>query len=104
MSRENRQFGQFDAQAGDLQPDMPSHYRILLLDDRGAPASVIEGLLESIFHMGRADARRAARSLRRGVGAMCGVYLYEIAETKASEAIAYAGARRCDLQMTLERA
>ncbi len=101
MGRDQRQSAKSDAGAGDTRDGLPPRYRVLLLDDGGAPNGLIESLLESVFRMSPVEAGRAAWAVRNGSQAECGVYRYEIAETKASEAIEMAGAQQVDLQMTL---
>ncbi len=100
MGRDDRH----SAGAGESRDALPPRYRVLLLDDGGAPDGIIESLLESVFRMTPVDAGRAARVVRDGRPADCGVYRYEIAETKASEAIEQAGIHQVAVQMTLEPA
>ena len=102
MSRDDRRIAGSDAKAGESRDALPPRYRVLMLDDGGAPHGVIESLLESVFRMSPVEAGRAAGAVRDGRPAECGIYRYEIAETKASEAIEGAAAHQVDLQMTLE--
>ena len=102
MGRDDRHSAGSDAGTGESRDALPPRYRVLMLDDGGAPDGVVESLLESVFRMTPVEAGRAARVVRDGRPAECGVYRYEIAETKASEAIEQAGALHVALQMTLE--
>ena len=102
MSRDDRHTAGSDSKAGESRDAPPPLYRVLMLDDGGAPHGVIESLLESVFRMTPVDAGRAAGAVQAGQPVECGIYRYEIAETKASEAIEAAAAHRVDLQMTLE--
>lgn len=102
MAREDRPIEPTGVDVDDTRLEIPSRYRVLMLDDGGAPSDIIEDLLEHIFDMKRPDGRHMIRELRLGVGGGCGVYHFEVAETKAIEAIAYAAARNFEIRMTLE--
>lgn len=81
----------------------PARYRVLMLDDDFTPMDLVERILEKYFNMSPAEATRTMLEVHHSGVALCGVYLHEIAESKVSEATAYARAKNYPLQMTLER-
>src|SRR4029077_5832819 len=60
----------------------PSLYKVLLLNDDYTPMEFVVHVLERFFNKGREEATRIMLHVhQKGVG-ICGVYTYEIAETK----------------------
>src|SRR5213594_2035424 len=63
----------------------PSMYRVLLLNDDYTPMEFVVHVLERFFNKNRSEAERIMLHVhRRGVG-VCGVYTYEVAETKVTQ-------------------
>src|SRR5882724_1730674 len=68
----------------------PSLYRVLLLNDDYTPMDFVVHVLERFFHKDQEAARRIMMHVhQRGVGE-CGVFTYEVAETKVMCVIAVA--------------
>ena len=62
----------------------PSLYRVLILNDDYTPMEFVVHVLERFFQKNREEATRIMLHVhRRGVG-VCGVYTYEVAETKVT--------------------
>jgi len=81
----------------------PSMYKVLLLNDDYTPMEFVVHVLEKFFQKSRAEATEIMLHVhRRGVG-VCGVYSYEIAETKVNQVMEYARAQEQPLQCTLEK-
>ena len=81
----------------------PSMYKVLLLNDDYTPMEFVVHVLERFFNKTREDAMRIMLHVhRRGVG-VCGVYTYEIAETKVNQVIDFARKHEHPLQCTLEK-
>ena len=81
----------------------PSMYKVLLLNDDYTPMEFVVHILESFFNKSREEATRIMLHVhRRGVG-LCGVYTYEIAETKVSQVMDFARRHQQPLQCTLEK-
>ena len=81
----------------------PSLYKVLLLNDDYTPMEFVVHILEAIFSMSREEATNVMLMVhQKGVG-VCGVFTYEIAETKATEVIDYARKNEHPLQCTLEK-
>ncbi len=81
----------------------PSLYKVFLLNDDYTPMDFVVHVLESYFNKSREEASRIMMHVhRRGVG-LCGVYTYEIAETKAAQVLAAARKAQHPLQCTIEK-
>ena len=81
----------------------PSLYRVLLLNDDYTPMEFVVHVLERFF----AKSREAATEImlhvhHRGVG-VCGVYTFEVAETKVAQVIDFARRHQHPLQCTMEK-
>jgi len=81
----------------------PSLYKVLLLNDDYTPMEFVVHVLEKFFGKNREDATLIMMHVhRRGVG-ICGVYTYEVAETKVNQVIEFARRHEHPLQCTLEK-
>jgi ATP-dependent Clp protease adaptor protein ClpS len=81
----------------------PSLYRVLLLNDDYTPMEFVVYVLERFFNKSREDATRIMLHVHQhGVG-VCGVFTYEVAETKVSQVIDTARRHQHPLQCTMEK-
>jgi ATP-dependent Clp protease adaptor protein ClpS len=81
----------------------PSLYKVLMLNDDYTPMEFVVHVLERFFNKAREDAETIMLQVhRQGVG-ICGVYTYEVAETKVAQVIAFAQRHQHPLQCTLEK-
>ena len=81
----------------------PSMYKVLMLNDDYTPMEFVVHVLESFFGKSREEATQIMLHVhQRGVG-VCGVYTYEVAETKVTQVIDYARKHQHPLQCTLEK-
>jgi len=63
----------------------PSPYKVLMLNDDYTPMEFVVQVLQMFFKMGIEDATRVMLAVhQRGVG-VCGVFSYEVAETKVAQ-------------------
>ena len=82
----------------------PSNYKVLMLNDDYTPMEFVVLVLQSFFKMGIEDATRVMLHVhQRGVG-VCGIFPYEVAETKVAQVIDFARQNQHPLQCTLEKA
>jgi len=82
----------------------PPLYRVLLINDDYTPMEFVVEVLELIFGMDRPKATRVMLEVHtRGKG-VCGVFTYEIAETKVAQVSAFAQQHQHPLLCTLEEA
>jgi ATP-dependent Clp protease adaptor protein ClpS len=81
----------------------PSMYKVLLLNDDYTPMEFVVHVLERFFSKNRAESTDIMLHVhRRGVG-LCGVYTYEIAETKVAQVMDFARTNEQPLQCTMEK-
>jgi ATP-dependent Clp protease adaptor protein ClpS len=82
----------------------PSMYTVLMLNDDYTPMEFVVHVLERFFHKTQEDATRIMLHVhQRGVG-ICGVYTYEVAETKVAQVVDYSRKNQHPLQCTMEKA
>jgi ATP-dependent Clp protease adaptor protein ClpS len=81
----------------------PSMYRVLLLNDDYTPMEFVVHVLERFFSKPREEAVQIMLHVHRhGVG-ICGVYTFEVAETKVAQVIELARRHQHPLQCTMEK-
>jgi ATP-dependent Clp protease adaptor protein ClpS len=81
----------------------PSLYKVLLLNDDYTPMEFVVHVLERFFGKGREEATRIMLHVhQKGVG-ICGVYTYEVAETKVTQVMDFARNHQHPLQCTMEK-
>lgn len=86
-----------------LKTKKPAMYRVLLLNDDFTPMEFVVQILERFFNKSLEEATEIMMHVhRRGVG-ICGIYTFEIAETKVSMVMDYARKNEHPLQCTLEK-
>ncbi len=89
----------------ELEPRLarPAMYKVLLLNDDFTPMDFVIHVLEKFFQKEGALAEAIMWQVHRhGVG-ICGVYTYEVAETKVAQVTDYARAHQHPLQCTIEK-
>lgn len=81
----------------------PPMYKVLLLNDDYTPMEFVVHVLERFFNKAREDATQIMLHVhQKGVG-ICGVFTYEVAETKVTQVIDFARQHQHPLQCTMER-
>ena len=81
----------------------PSMYKVLMLNDDYTPMEFVVYVLERFFSKNREEATQIMLHVhRRGVG-ICGVYTYDVAETKVNQVMDLARKEQHPLQCTLEK-
>jgi ATP-dependent Clp protease adaptor protein ClpS len=81
----------------------PSLYKVLLLNDDYTPMEFVVHVLEKYFNKGRQEATRIMLHVhQKGVG-VCGVYTFEVAETKVTQVMDFSRQHGHPLQCTLEK-
>ena len=82
---------------------IPSLYRVLMMNDDYTPMEFVIEVLEKFFQKNREEATQIMLHVhQRGVG-VCGVYTYDLAETKAMQVMNYARKYEHPLQVQLEK-
>ena len=81
----------------------PSMYKVLMLNDDYTPMEFVVHVIERFFSKTREEATRIMLHVHhRGVG-ICGVFTYEVAETKVTQVMDFARQHQHPLQCTLEK-
>jgi len=82
----------------------PTPYKVLMLNDDYTPMEFVVDCLQRFFRMDIEQATRVMLHVhQRGVG-VCGVFSYEVAETKVNQVMDFARQNQHPLQCTLETA
>jgi ATP-dependent Clp protease adaptor protein ClpS len=81
----------------------PSLYRVLLLNDDYTPMEFVVLVLQDVFNKSREDAMRIMLHVHNhGVGE-CGIYPFEVAETKVTRVMDTARKNQHPLQCVMEK-
>jgi len=82
----------------------PSQYKVLMLNDDYTPMEFVVLVLKRYFRMDIDQATQVMLHVhQRGVG-VCGIFPYEVAETKVNQVMDFAREHQHPLQCTLEKA
>lgn len=105
--RDNDQIG--DSPHADLvvktkpKTQKPSLYKVFILNDDYTPMEFVVEILETIFKKSREEAMRIMLHVHRKGSGLCGVYTFDIAETKVTQVLQAARASGHPLQCMMER-
>jgi ATP-dependent Clp protease adaptor protein ClpS len=81
----------------------PSMYKVLMLNDDYTPMEFVIYVLQNFFALPEEQAAQIMLHVhQRGVG-VCGVYTYDIAETKVNQVMDLARENQHPLQCTIEK-
>ncbi len=81
----------------------PSLYRVLLLNDDYTPMEFVVHVLERFFNKDHGAAHRIMMHVHQhGIGE-CGIYTYEVAETKVTQVMDFARKHQHPLQCVMEK-
>ena len=81
----------------------PSLYRVLLLNDDYTPMEFVVFVLQRFFNKNQEDATRIMLHVHQNGVGVCGVFTYEVAETKVAQVIDEARRHQHPLQCTMEK-
>jgi ATP-dependent Clp protease adaptor protein ClpS len=86
-----------------VKNEKPSLYKVLLLNDDYTPMEFVVHILERFFNKSRQEATDIMLHVhRKGVG-VCGIFTYEVAETKVAQVLDFARQNEQPLQCTMEK-
>ncbi|HZD26591.1 MAG TPA: ATP-dependent Clp protease adapter ClpS, partial [Alphaproteobacteria bacterium] len=81
----------------------PSMYRVLLLNDDYTPMEFVVHVLQRFFNKNQEEATRIMLHVhQKGIG-VCGIYPYDVAETKVVQVVDFARKHQHPLQCTMEK-
>jgi len=81
----------------------PSLYRVLLLNDDFTPMEFVIHVLERFFSRNREQATQIMLHVHNNGVGECGVFTYEVAETKVSQVMEFAQKHQHPLQCVMEK-
>ena len=89
---DNERKDSFDLAVEEARPKLkePPLYRVVLINDDYTPMEFVVDILESIFGMERTRATQVMLEVHTKGKGVCGVYNFEIAETKVAQVMSIA--------------
>ena len=96
--------GSFDLAVEETRPELkePPLYRVVLINDDYTPMEFVVDILESVFGMERTRATQVMLEVHTKGKGVCGVYNFEIAETKVAQVMGIAQQHQHPLLCTME--
>ena len=82
----------------------PKQYKVILLNDDYTPMEFVIQVLTGFFSMDHARATRVMMAVHTKGKGICGIYSYEIAETKVDQVNEYSRINQHPLMCTMEEA
>ena len=94
----------FDLTVEEVRPKVrtPPLYRVLLINDDFTPMEFVVEILETLFNMERTRATQVMLEVHTKGKGICGVFSYEIAETKVAQVMSIANQQQHPLLCTME--
>lgn len=83
---------------------LPSLYRVIILNDDFTPMDFVVNVLERFFTKSHLEATEIMLDVHNKGKGQCGVYPYEVAETKVAQVTEHAREHEHPLQCVTERA
>ena len=81
----------------------PSMYKVIMLNDDYTPMEFVVMVLQEFFNKSQQEATKIMLNVHQhGIG-ICGIYTYEIAETKAAQVMVLARRNEHPLQLQIEK-
>ncbi len=95
----------YDVAVEEAQPKLkqPSLYRVVLINDDFTPMEFVVDILETIFGMERTRATQVMLEVHTKGKGICGVYNFEIAETKVAQVMGIAQQHQHPLLCEMEK-
>ena len=81
----------------------PSMYKVYILNDDFTPMDFVIVILETVFNKSHEEATRIMLHVHHKGSGLCGVYTYDVAETKASQVMQAARIAQHPLQCKIEK-
>jgi ATP-dependent Clp protease adaptor protein ClpS len=96
--------GSHDLAVEEARPKLkqPSLYRVVLINDDFTPMEFVVDILETIFGMERTRATQVMLEVHTKGKGVCGVFSFEIAETKVAQVMGIAKQHQHPLLCTME--
>ncbi len=97
--------GSYDLAVEEAKPKLkePPLYRVVLINDDYTPMEFVVEILQSVFGMERTQATQVMLEVHTKGKGVCGVYNFEIAETKVAQVMGIAKQHQHPLLCTMEQ-
>jgi ATP-dependent Clp protease adaptor protein ClpS len=102
MAETGRQTGEEVLERTRHETKKPDLYKVLLLNDDYTTMDFVVEVLDSVFHMSAAEAYRIMMAVHTQGKGLCGVYPFEVAETKVETVIDLARGSGFPLRAAME--
>jgi ATP-dependent Clp protease adaptor protein ClpS len=103
MNKENiNDTGYFEVQEGSPKIKKPNLYMVTLLNDDFTPMDFVVGVLIAFFNHNKERATKIMLQVHYEGRGICGIYRYEIAETKVAQVNNYARSSDYPLLCSME--
>ncbi len=86
------------------KPKLPPMYKVILFNDDYTPMEFVVDVLQRFFNKGREEATQVMLQVHTKGSGVCGVYSYDVAETKVNQVLTYAKEHQHPLQCSMEPA
>jgi ATP-dependent Clp protease adaptor protein ClpS len=80
----------------------PSMYRVIMHNDHYTTMEFVVTVLITVFHKSTEEAKRLMMQIHKSGSAICGTYIYDIAQTKVNRVHSLAKSEGHPLKCTLE--
>jgi ATP-dependent Clp protease adaptor protein ClpS len=102
MAGTERQTGGEVLERTRLETKRPALFKVLLLNDDYTTMDFVVEILESVFNKAPAEAYRIMMAVHTQGQGLCGVYPFEVAETKVATVVDLARGQGFPLRATME--
>ena len=86
-----------------VKPKLPGMYKVIILNDDFTPMEFVALIIQKVFNKDKDDATRVMLQIHtEGIG-ICGIYPFEIAETKMNQVLNLAKESQHPLQCIIEK-
>ena len=101
---DNEQHGSHELAVEEARPKLkrPPLYRVVLINDDFTPMEFVVDILETVFGMERTRATQVMLEVHMKGKGVCGVFSFEIAETKVAQVMGIAKQHQHPLLCTME--
>ncbi len=103
MSLHNPELEEFTEIEKKQELKEPSMYKVLLLNDDYTSMDFVVDILTTVFHKSVDEAVQIMMNVHKNGSGLCGVYTYEIAETKVETVHSLAEENGYPLRSTMEK-
>ena len=81
----------------------PSNYKVLMLNDDYTPMEFVVHVVEKFFNKSQEDAYQIMMHVHQNGVGECGIFTYEVAETKVTQVMDFARKHQHPLQCVMEK-